>query len=132
MKQFVKSSDFKQCLERFYEFADAEIRSITIRFDKDGTRSIDISVSARDSMAQESDDWVCITLSIDLVLEMAVQEHFHTTIQVLNQGIHISMFDGKVGIEFGGEVDSPETLAELRKSNAFAVGDTLSIEVHPY
>lgn len=132
MKQTVGASDISRLLARFHEFSDAVLRSIVVLFEDDGTRRMDISIATRDAETVENDGWVCVMLSVDGISEMSVRERARTSLQVISDGIHISMYDQEIGIEFGGAIEAPDTIENLRGSDVYVLGGTLSFDVLPY
>jgi hypothetical protein len=132
MKQNVGVTDISRLLRRFYEFTDSVLRSISIRFDDDGTQRMDISISVRDAEAIDKHSWVCVVLFVDCISEMSVRDRPRTTIQVISDGIHIAMYDKQIGMEFGGAFEEPKNIEELRDSDVYVLGSTLSFDVFPY
>lgn len=125
-------AEFAAVLRRFYDFYDAVIRSVTLQFVERGVRVVLIEIAARDSEAVENDGWASVRITMRNVAEFGVREGPRTPIQVLSQGIHLMTFDGLVGLEFGGAVDAPTGIDELRASDAYAVGESLEIQTGPY
>jgi hypothetical protein len=133
VKEIIKDSEHAQFLERFYNFTDSMIRSISLNFTSNGTRQIDVHILTRDSTTQENEGWVCVVINVDHVSEMAIRDDRNkASLQVISNGIHITTIDDNTGFEFGGALDPPRSLSELRKSYAFALGKTVSFEVLPY
>lgn len=133
MTKIISSPHIRQFLDRFYGFSDSVLRSILISFHEGGTRSMEISIATRDAETIENDGWVCVVLSVGGVSEISLCEHTtRTSIQVISHGIHISKYEKKFGIEFGGAIDAPETIADLRGSDVYVLGGTLSFDVLPY
>jgi len=46
--------------------------------------------------------------------------------------MYVTVFEGQVAVEYSGAADPPRSLGELRESDAFVLGETLSYEVFPY
>ncbi len=124
--------DFERLLNRFYGFSDGVIRGIRLRYQDDGTRNGELEVACRDSEATENGGWVSVRLLIRNVQEFTVRERSDTTLQVLSEGLHIRVANDGVGIEFGGTLEFMELTSDLRKSDAFIVGEEIEIEVGPY
>lgn len=125
-------AEFAEVLRRFYDFYDAVIRSVSLQFADGGTRIVVIVIATRDAEAVENDGWVSVRIEIRNVSEFSVRESPRTPIQVMSQGVHFVTFDGLVGMEFGGAVDAPASLDDLRASDAYAVGDELEVQPGPY
>jgi hypothetical protein len=121
-----------QFLERFYGFSDSVIRSISLRYLDNGSRDLEIHIATRDSQTEENDGWVCVEILIKGVLEMTLRETAKTTNQVLPGGIHLREFNGSFGVEFGGAIDLPQSVHDLKSSDAYAVGSEVSFKVRAY
>ena len=132
MKQVIKNNGYSSFLKRFYEFNDTVIRSIRLAFDDDGTRSLELLISAQDSTIKDDDKWVCVTVIVEGISEILVHEHVQTTIQVISHGLHILTLDDMFGLEFGGATDTPNSLSNLQESDAFVIGKKLLFNVSPY
>lgn len=132
MKEIITKNNYSNLLKRFDRFSDSLIRSIEMKFNNQGTIGVSISLETRDALSTANNGWVSVLLFLDMVSEMGIQEHQNTTISIISFGIHILFIDNKVLIEFGGEIDEPNSLEELRKSDAYAIGKSLSLEVFPY
>ncbi len=130
--QILEQDAANRFLERFYGFSDSLVRSISLRYLDDGSRDLELQISTRDSSTQEDDDWVCVEILIRGVLEMVVRENARTTNQVLSEGIHLRQIDDNFGIEFGGAIDPPQSMADLQSSDAYAIGSGVSFEVRSY
>lgn len=133
MKQRLKPNETAQFLGRFYGFCDTVIRSIQIQLSRNGTREIEIRLSARDSKLYENEDWTCVAISIEDVCEIKVFDERQTaSLQVISDGIHLLHLENGIGIEFGGAYAPPHSLEELRASQAYAVGKRLAFELFDY
>ena len=132
MKQTVNNDEYSSFLKRFYGFNDTVIRSIKLIFSDDGTQGMELLISAQDSMVKDADQWVCVTIFVDNISEMAIYEQTHTTIQVISHGLHILAVKDQFGLEFGGAIENLDSLSTLQKSDAFVVGKELSFAVSPY
>lgn len=124
--------DFERILNRFYGFSDGLIRWIQLRYQDGGTQNVELEVACRDSEATEDEGWVSVRVRVRNAQEFTVREKSNTTLQVLSGGLHIQKLDDGVGIDFGGRWDPPQSIDELRKSDAFAIGREIEIEVAPY
>lgn len=132
MQKIQEQDGANKFLERFYGFNDAVIRSISLRYLEDGSRNMELRIATRDSQTQDSESWVCVKLTVHGLTEILLRENAKTTNQVLSEGIHLRHHDGKFDVEFGGECDPPQTVAELQTSDAYAIGGDVTFEVHPY
>lgn len=119
-------------LNRFYGFDDGLIRSFRLMYSEDGTKHAEIIVACRDAESSTNENWVAVTVSIRDVSEAKFVEGSHTTLQVLSDGLHICQYDDLVGVEFGGAYETPRTMDELRKSEAFVVGKKVGFEIGPF
>jgi hypothetical protein len=52
--------------------------------------------------------------------------------QVLSQGINITMHSGFVALEFGGLAGPPASLEDLRESDGYALGTKMYFQVYQY
>ena len=132
MQQTVNNDEHSSFLKRFYEFNDTVIRSIKLIFSDDGTRGMELLMSAQDSMVKGDDKWVSVTIFVDNISEMAIREQAQTTIQVISHGLHILIVENQFGLEFGGAVENLDSFSTLQESDAFVIGKELSFEVSPY
>lgn len=117
---------------RFYDFADGVIRSVCLTYLNDGSKDAEIVVACRDSEGTSDEGWVVVTLHVRGLMEFKAMEGPRTTLQVLSDGLHVCVYDELVGIEFGGTFEPSPSIAELRKSDGFAIGKEVKIEVGPY
>jgi hypothetical protein len=124
--------DYTALLTRFYGFCDGVLRSVQLRYDDDGTREVELAIACRDSQTSANEGWVTVRVLVRNVQEFSVMERPRTTLQVLPEGLHIRVIDEAVGVEFGGAIEAPESISQLRKSDAFAVGEQVDMEVGPY
>ena len=131
-ERITTNEEYLQFLDRFYQFYDSVFRSISLHFLSDGTQTIDLVVSARDSLLEDDEGWVCIVIAIEKVKETLISKKPKTSIQVLSQGIHLATYENLVGMEFGGAIDPPSSLDVLRQSEAYILGENISFEVFPY
>ena len=132
-ERITTNEEYLQFLDRFYQFYDSVFRSISIHFLSDGTQTIDLVVSTRDSLLEDDDEgWVCIVITIEKVKETLISKKPKTSIQVISQGIHLAIYENLVGMEFGGAIDPPSSLDVLRQSEAYILGENILFEVFPY
>jgi hypothetical protein len=124
--------DYNEILARFYGFCDAVIRSILLRYEENGTRNVEIYLSARDSETAENEGWVSVRVVVRNVSEFGVRESPRTPIQVLSQGMHLLSVENQVGVEFGGEIEPPQSIESFRSSDGFAVGRDIKFHIGPY
>ena len=128
----IRQEDYGTAMNRFYRFADGVIRSIKLSYSDDGSKHAEIVVACRDSEATVNEGWVAVSLIVRGVKEFRACEGPKTTLQVLSDGMHICVYDDIVGLEFGGAFEPPSSISELRKSDAFAIGTEVEIEVGLY
>ncbi|RCS44188.1 hypothetical protein DTL42_17915 [Bremerella cremea] len=119
-------------LARFYGFCDGVIRTVLLQFDENGTRSVEVHVAIRDSETDENEGWVCVRIVVRGVSDFGVRESSRTPIQVLSQGIHLLCVANRVGIEFGGAIDRPESFEAFHSSDGFAIGRDVEFYVEAY
>jgi len=132
MKQTVNNDEYSSFLERFYGFNDTVIRSIRLAFNDNGTQRLELRISAQDSTIKDADKWVCVTVIVEGISEILIHEQVQTTIQVISHGLHILTLDDMFGLEFGGATDAPNSLLNIRESDAFVVGKKLLFNVSSY
>lgn len=131
MKSELKD-DYERIMERFYNFNDGIISAISLKYEENGSRHIEIHVLTRDSETLANDGWVSVRITVGNVSEFGVRESPRTSIQVLSQGIHVVRIGKQVGIEFGGAIDCPETFETLRSSDGYVIGQQADFQVGPY
>lgn len=124
--------DYESLLTRFYGLCDGLIRSVQLRYTGEGTRYVELVIACRDSETTVNEGWVSVRVLIQNVNEFTFVEKPQTTLQVLSNGLQVQVFGDFVGVEFGGSVDGPYSLDDLRKSVAFAIGKQVDFEVGPY
>lgn len=124
--------DYDKTLARFYGFCDGVIRKVLLQFEECGTRRVEVHVATRDSETDENEGWVCVHIVVRDVSEFRVRESPRTPIQVLSQGIHILCVENRVGVEFGGEIDRPESFESFHSSGGFAIGRDVEFNVESY
>jgi len=130
--QVQNQEDCDRLLERFYGFCDGLIRSIVVRYLDDGTRNLQMEVSTRDCKELENEGWVCVQLTVSNVQDFCIRENAKTTIQVLSEGIHVRRIADTVCIEFGGALETLQSLDSFRSADAFAIGSELDFVIGPY
>lgn len=118
--------------KRFYEFYDGVLRNIRVVYQGRGEVDLEVELSSRDAETTEDEGWVCVRICVRNVREFGIREGEKTTNRVLSQGVHIQKFSSHIAIEFGGQVESPLTLDDLRMSDAFAVGSAIELTVMPH
>ena len=125
-------SDYELLLSRFYGLCDGLIRLVQLRYTEDGTREVELDIACRDSETTVNEGWVSVRVVIRNATEFTLVENPKTTLQVLSDGLQIQVFGDVVGIEFGGNIDAPYSLDDLRKSRAYAIGTCVDFEVGDY
>ena len=125
-------SDYELLLTRFYGMCDGLIRSVQLRYKDDGTRELELVIACRDTETIVNEGWVSVRVLIRNANEFTMVEKPKTTLQVLSDGLQIQVFGDVVGIEFGGNIDAPYSLDDLRKSRAYAIGTCVDFEVGAY
>lgn len=118
--------------KRFYEFYDGVLRSIRVAYLEKGVVDLEVDLSCRDAETTDDEGWVCVRICVRNVREFGIREGARTTNRVLSQGIHIQESNSQFAIEFGGQVEPPLTLDDLRISDAFALGSAIELTVMPY
>lgn len=129
MKQIVNEKEFTPFLERFNNFYDSNIQSVTYSFNKGGSSKVDISILANDLLNPDAKGWTCVVVSLDQLSEMTIIQSKNIPLMSIANGIHLSVIDGEIALEFGGHYEQPENPEEFRKADAYAIGKTLSFEV---
>ena len=128
----IPHGDFDRILARFFGFSDGVVRWIGLRYQDDGSRDVELTLTCRDAESTENEGWVSVRILVRNVEEFTVREQTNTTLQVLSEGLHLQAIDGSVAVEFGGALESPQTKSDLRKSDGFITGKEVQIEVGPY
>lgn len=129
MKQYIDHDAIPSFLRSFYGFCDSVIRSIVLIYEENGSRTLELRLSARHSLVKTGHGWVDVDIVLEGISEMVVKEHMRTSMQVVSNGIHVAFFDNEIGLEFGGGVDAPLTLKDLRDSDGYALGSTLAFRI---
>ncbi len=125
--EHVRLSDF---LERFYHFCDTIIDSIQLTFSEHASRELQIILQARDDACQVNESWARVALHLEEVSELKLFDQCQRgSLHVISDGIHILSQAENLGLEFGGALETPATLEELRTSPAYAIGKTFAFEV---
>jgi|GEM_PF-6773939 len=124
--------DYDKALKRFCGFCDSVIRTVLLQFDEGGTRRVEVHIAARDSETDENEGWVCVRIVVRDVTNFGVREGPRTPIQVVSHGIHILCIENRVGVEFGGAIDCPESFESFYSSDGFAIGGAVEFHVGSY
>ncbi len=132
MTTVIDQQNMEQFLARFNGFMDSVVRSISLWYGKDGSKNVEIRVSARDSQASDNEGWVCAVIRAGRVREMGVRESDRTSNQVLGDGLHMSMMGDLLALEFGGAVEAPESIEEYRESDAYVIAAEAVLSTEPY
>lgn len=126
MNPQITSENAYDFLNRFFCFYDAVFNSISIKYDKNGQRDLNLSITARDSLASEEKQWIELIITIKDVRELTIREKCRTSLQVLLEGLRISWPEGCVALEFGGASEPPKTLGEFRDVDGYVIGREIS------
>lgn len=94
--------NIQELLDRFDNFYDDLIESITIEYCEGVEMTVKIMVSAKDMFSEEGDGWVNVQLTVRGSRDMRFQETWRTTSVVLTDGIKINKIENLFYIEFGG------------------------------
>lgn len=128
----ITRDDFERVLARFYGFSDSVIRSVLLEYGEDGKRIVSLEIACRDAESTANEGWVSVRIRMQNVQDFTVRESPQTTLQVLSDGLHIQPMGAGVAIEFGGATEPPQTKGELQKSDGYAIGSEIEMEVGPY
>jgi hypothetical protein len=114
--------------ERFASFNDAVIKSWSVKFASTGS-VLEVLAEAQD---QESPSgWSLVSLRLSGVTSLRFCDGPKASYQVLSNGLHTLLDTGRVALEFGDCIDTPESLSELMASPCHAVAETLEWEAQP-
>lgn len=119
-------------LERFNSFYDAVLRRVEISFLRNGERCVSVWIEAADSQSMEGDQWVCVRLTVSGVKDFCLSQTENSSSNVLSDGIHLSWFDGILGLDLGHFSDAPASIEEQRLSKVFIAGAKIDWSVGAY
>ena len=114
-----------ELLKRFFDFYDGLLVSLKVDYERNGERTLNIVVSGRE-IVHEQEVWKNIELRLEGLAEYCFREPVNTSSQVLSNGIHVLQLNNLLGIDLGSLCDNPGSLSELRTSDMYAVGTSLS------
>jgi hypothetical protein len=119
-------------LDRFYSFNDGLLRKVEIVYLGSGERMMSVRIATRDKEETKNDGWVCLHLVISGLSDYRISENANSSVQVFSHGLHIIASDEGMGFDFGSFVDIPESISELKKSNFFAIGESVEWCIEAY
>jgi hypothetical protein len=120
-------------LDRFCGGSDGVIRSFTITFRyrlQKETSGI-VCISVKDIQCEENEGWVNLVIELNDIVEFTMREST-ISYQVISSEIHILESDGLLYIDFGGCVEQPSSVNEIRKSEFYCASKLASWRLEPY
>jgi len=120
-------------LERFSSFYDSFVRAIDVKYRHLGQKTVvTVVLSAKDSQASGSDEWVNVAIEIENVTEFNFCEGPKLSYQVLSDGLKSAPFNESIFIDFGHFDELPQDPNEWRSSRFFVIGSAVKYSVLDY
>lgn len=127
--QLLEPHDLPLFLDRFCSLYDAVLKRLEHEFRVDGAQLSKVELLVQD--AESAAGWSNMTLSIANVSELLFREGASTR-QVLSDGITILWKNQHVWCDLSPYASTPTSIEEIRRSDFYLVGTSISWSVSPY
>lgn len=116
-------------LTRFCSFYDSVIRRFEYCYCRGGTQQLTIELSAQDLEAAQG--WSTVILVLSDVSEILFREGGSTRV-VLSDGLSLQWIDNQLWCDLSPYSSEITSIADLRRSDFYAVGSTMMWKVETY
>ena len=117
--------DIVQFKTRFSSFDDGLLKSWNADF-SDDVASLFVEIECRDE--ESPSGWSKVAIRLFGLVSLRFYEGPKASYRVLSNGLHITLSENLIGLEFGDLIDAPESFDEVTNSLCHAIGDSIAWE----